>query len=436
MEQLHSEFSKVYSRFFSFIAKDRIKSRDMDLRQIHFHIGMVACTSILMWAYSILCYIYVSHPAPFTVGFICSAIHLFSPLLYRYSNRGFLICNIAIGMGLLFQTTFSYYTGGFMSYGVMWFPVLPMLAGIISGIRGAVIWAITAVALTLYFFISHLSGMIFPNFLDPKGYIYGLALLRFGWIYLITSMILLHLAVKQTSEDTLLEHSKKVDDLFRVLFHDLANSIGRISIGTSIAQRGHLSEKSNRGLEIVNEATASMFDITRNVRRMYAVSKGKAEMEIIPTSLNETIDYLKKIFAEELEKKKLKVDYDFEKHDGLSLLVEPISFKNQVLGNIISNAIKFSHPQSSIKIQAYPVNSTFCAVEIKDDGIGMPDILIQQIFDLTKKTNRPGTNGESGTGFGMHIMKSFMELYEGEVKVTSIESTGTTFRLILKGQWQ
>src|SRR5690606_16433531 len=124
---------------------------------------------------------------------------------------------------------------------------------------------------------------------------------------------------------------------------------------------------------------------------------------------------------------------DHESHYGITLMVEPVSFKNQVLGNIISNAIKFSHPGGFITVSAKAVNEETFAVEIKDTGIGMPEHILNTLFDMNKKTSRPGTIGESGTGFGLHIMRSFVEMYGGKVEVASQEGKGTTFGLFLKG---
>src|SRR5690606_31651961 len=109
-------------------------------------------------------------------------------------------------------------------------------------------------------------------------------------------------------------------------------------------------------------------------------------------------------------------------------------------GNIISNAIKFSPNGSHLNITVYPVSKNIVKLEFKDNGIGIPDSILTGLFNLKKKTSRSGTNGESGTGFGMHIMKSFVEMYGGSVKVESKVSnddvpSGTTVILTLKGNW-
>jgi signal transduction histidine kinase len=148
---------------------------------------------------------------------------------------------------------------------------------------------------------------------------------------------------------------------------------------------------------------------------------------------------VQRLYATELEKKNLKIEYDFQRYRGLNFLVEPVSFKNQVLGNAISNAIKFSMPSSKITIRTYPFNHQYHALEIVDSGIGIPPSLMSSLFDMSKKTSRPGTTGESGTGYGMHIMKSFVEMYQGKISVESLDdshpASGTTVKILLNARW-
>lgn len=435
----NSYLLKWYYLYFNYVSEPRIEKDDVSLKEIHAHTSMVLSTGILMWAYAFLAHASISSPLPTIVGYTCSLIHILSPVLYRWTNNTFWISNIALGAGFLHQFTFSYFTGGYDSFTLKWFSILPMLAGVISGMRSALIWGFITLVGTSIFLILKLSGFEFPNEISEVGRVWGNALILYGYIFLTTVMILVFVSIQSFSEKLLQEQGQKIDDLFRVLFHDLANSLGRINIGLTIAKKGnHHAEK---GVEIASQAADSMMEITSNVRRMYAVSKGKAEVDLVYTSLNESVEYLKKVFIGELEKKNIQIQYDFERNKDFKVLVEPVSFKNQVLGNIVSNAIKFSKPGGTIRITCYPVSSHYQAIEIRDYGIGMPESMIEQMFDLTKKTSRQGTGGEIGTGFGMHIMKSFVEMFQGQVLIESIEEgsgeeSGTTFKLILRGSWK
>ncbi len=430
-----------YFALFDFVARERAARKDLDLRVIHAHLNMVLTTGILMWSYAILAIGSFTTPVPGLVGVITSLIHLLSPLFFLLTANGKLVCGIALSAGLIHQMTFAYFSGGLASDVLMWLPILPLLAGYIAGRNCLLVWTgVTCIAIGSFLYLQN-TGHEFPVLISEHGYQSARGLLFVGWLFIIFCTTWVYISMKEHSEENLRVQGQKIDDLFRVLFHDLANSLGRINIGMNVCERENNNQKTTRGLQIIRDAQASMSEITQNVRRMYAASKGKTEVDLAPCPLNASIEYLQKMFASEIEKKKLKVQYDFKKNKGLSVVVDAVSFNNQVLGNIFSNAIKFSHPESTISINARPLNQQKVAIEITDTGIGMPQVLLESLFDMNKRTSRPGTTGESGTGFGMHIMKSFVEMYQGEVQIESVDkeisqNSGTNIRLILKGGFQ
>lgn len=440
MNRSPSKFLLWYDHLFEFLAAKRREKGDLELRWIHTLTVSVLSTGILMWAYTGLACFAMNSTLPGALGIFLSLIHILSPLLFRFTNNVYLISNIFIGSGFIHQAVFGYYSGGFNSFCLKWFAILPLLAGITSGRKGAITWFILTMSANLGFLILNIQGHQFPYELSKTGYILGNSLILFGFIFLTTILISIYVYLGDRAEKILMSQRKKIDDLFRVLFHDLANPLGRLDIGLNLTRREVMSESAARGLEIASQASNSMMEITENVRKMYALSKGDSNVNLTHIPLNEAVNYIQKVFSTDLQKKDINVIYDHFKYQGLSILVEPISFKNQVLGNILSNAIKFSPPSGSVNIIAYPISQQFFAIEVRDFGIGIPQHLLPHVFDFSKKVNRPGTLGEPGTGFGMQIMKSFIEMYGGSVSVESKESTsglpsGTTIRLVLRGKW-
>jgi signal transduction histidine kinase len=433
------KFINYYFKLYDFLAVKRIKANDLDLRRIHNHTFVTLCTGILMWSYAFLAFLSLSTPVPGLVGITCSIIHSLTPFLFRFTNNAYMISNIMIGSAMVHQATYSYYSGGFDSHILIWFGILPLLGGIIAGKKGVICWAVITSIVAAGFGLLEFSNHSFPQVEMPWGHMTAQALLVFGLIFLITSIIYVMLVLNENQEKLLAEESKNIEDLFRVLFHDLANPLNRISIGLSIARRQSSAESKNNGIEIATKASDSMMEITQNVRRMYFVSKGQLNSDLNYFSLNDSVEYIQKLYANELEKKNLRIEYDFKRYQGLMLLVEPVSFKNQVLGNAISNAIKFSNPSSNIIIRTYPCESHFHALEIVDTGVGIPPALMNSLFDVSKKNSRPGTAGENGTGYGMHIMKSFVEMYRGKISVESSDDShpvsGTTIRILLNAKW-
>jgi signal transduction histidine kinase len=440
MKSFFTPFMRCYQYLFQFVAARRLEKNDIDLREIQVQLAVVISTGVLMWAYALLAYVSIDSSVPGIIGFFCAAIHGLSPLLFRVSNSSYMAANFLLTAGIVHQSSFAFYSGGFSSNLLIWFGILPMIGGVINGRLGALTWMVITLAVSSCFLLLELNDYQFPNMISEQGRLWSQALQVFGWIFLSSTIVIVYSTLQKNTEQRLNEQGQKIDDLFRVLFHDLANPLGRIAIGLSIARKQLPETENNRGLEIARVASDSMMEITQNIRKMYAVSKGKAHVDLSLTTLNSAVDYIIKLYGSELEKKKIKVEYNFKKNVGLCLRVEPVSFKNQVLANIISNAIKFSPEESQITITVYPVSKDSYKVEIKDNGIGIPEDLLGQLFDINKKTSRPGTHGEAGTGFGMHIMKSFVEMYGGKVIIESKDrkvsnQSGTTIKLILKGEW-
>ncbi len=113
------------------------------------------------------------------------------------------------------------------------------------------------------------------------------------------------------------------------------------------------------------------------------------------------------------------------------------SFINSVILNILTNAIKFSPGGSTVNIFGEKSGSSIL-LRVCDRGIGMPENILQKIFSLGHATSRPGTDKEEGTGFGMPLVKKFIDIYGGSIVVESVEgsrdqdNSGTTVTISLK----
>ncbi|WP_462318936.1 sensor histidine kinase [Marinilabilia sp.] len=101
-----------------------------------------------------------------------------------------------------------------------------------------------------------------------------------------------------------------------------------------------------------------------------------------------------------------------------------------ILRNLISNAIKLTHPQGQIHIRTEK-NVKNITVIISDNGIGIKEEVIPTLWDFTKLNSTPGTQGEKGTGFGLLICKGLVEKHGGEIWVESEHGRGTDFKFTL-----
>lgn len=109
--------------------------------------------------------------------------------------------------------------------------------------------------------------------------------------------------------------------------------------------------------------------------------------------------------------------------------INPEKFQ-RVLDNLISNAAKFSKTYDKIEIT---LNSTrqYILIEVKDNGLGIPQALLPQIFDRFSKAGRKGLNGEKSTGLGLSISRQIVEKHDGRIEVQSEEGVGSVFTIRL-----
>ena len=108
--------------------------------------------------------------------------------------------------------------------------------------------------------------------------------------------------------------------------------------------------------------------------------------------------------------------------------LDPLRF-NQILTNIISNAIKFSYKNGRILISVVSDENNL-TIQVSDEGIGIPDTIKDEIFDVFTSSGRSGTSGEKSTGLGLYITKRLVEFHNGEISIFSNESNGATVKLV------
>ncbi|GBD86682.1 sensor protein EvgS precursor [bacterium BMS3Abin03] len=104
---------------------------------------------------------------------------------------------------------------------------------------------------------------------------------------------------------------------------------------------------------------------------------------------------------------------------------------NQVIVNLISNAIKFSPEETTIEISANIFNDKFIEFIVKDEGIGISEENKDKLFKIGKMFSTEGTKGEKGTGLGLTLVKQIVEKHGGELWFYSTPGEGSEFHFTL-----
>jgi len=101
-----------------------------------------------------------------------------------------------------------------------------------------------------------------------------------------------------------------------------------------------------------------------------------------------------------------------------------------IIRNLVTNAVKYTSRGGNVRILAGRINDNVL-IEVIDTGIGLSADRLNELFDMKEMNSTPGTENEPGTGFGLILTQSFVEMNQGRLEVESTEGKGTTFRFDL-----
>jgi signal transduction histidine kinase len=252
---------------------------------------------------------------------------------------------------------------------------------------------------------------------------------------ILADEVIAHLDL-QLREKELEELSAQRSKIVNIVSHDLRNPLsGIIGIAKLVGEDGVEDEKELAYMMQLIDKSA--MHLLQNVNNLLDVS----QIESVPLQLNPSLIDIKKATlnivslhraAAKVKNIELETVFNiFEKG-----LYDEVRFE-QILGNLITNAIKFTPAGGKITIRLwYPIQPSGKAkqglkFEVEDTGIGIPEKFMDILFTKFGEHGRQGTTGEKSFGLGLPMLKGLIDSHGGNVVVKSKEGEGTIFTVFL-----
>jgi len=223
----------------------------------------------------------------------------------------------------------------------------------------------------------------------------------------------------------LVELNQTKDRFFGIIAHDIRSPI--VALESVDDQMNYYLKKDNTGKltelgGLVGKTARHLNSLLDNLLNWALVQTSSMPYNPERINVSEIFNEVNELVEGNLKMKNISLVKDYP--DALIIEADSPSF-NTILRNLISNAIKFSHPNSKIFLSAEKLNgkTTFT---VKDQGIGIEREKLASLFTLNKKSNK-GTAGEKGTGLGLILCKDLVELNKGKISVESEIGKGATF---------
>lgn len=214
-------------------------------------------------------------------------------------------------------------------------------------------------------------------------------------------------------------------DFISNVSHELRTPLASLKALTETLQNGALSdpEAGPRFLDRIHTEVDALTQMTQELLDLSRIESGQASLNFESVSPRKLIHTAAERMKAQIERAGLKLDVACE--DGLPNITADRNRLEQVLVNLVHNAVKFNKPGGSIALGAEPVpGGVRC--EVRDTGVGIPPESLSRIFERFYRVD--SSRAGSGTGLGLSIAKHIIEAHGGKIWAESEEGRGSIFR--------
>lgn len=239
--------------------------------------------------------------------------------------------------------------------------------------------------------------------------------------------------VELTEARTALEKSNRERDQFmKVVAHELQNPLTSMKMNASMLQNyiDQLSpEKIKERIGRIADTAENMTQIVQKILEMRLLKEGQTKLEVIPIAVDFFVPQVVAHYQEQAQAKEITLHY--KSPNGKCQVLADKTALQQILENLLSNALKYSHPQTNIHI------TTTCQADsvqlvVRDEGQGLTSEDLEHIFNEFATLSARPTGGERSTGLGLAIVKMLVEAMGGQVQAESPgKNQGSTFTVTL-----
>ena len=227
---------------------------------------------------------------------------------------------------------------------------------------------------------------------------------------------------------------KQVEDLkqnfMSLMSHDLKTPVSKIAglADIMLAQNQFHNKAGKKNLEDIINSTKELNGFITNILDLVKVKSKNISLHLISRDINQTINKVISNLSYEATKNHITIKTELAP-------LYPIQYDPQlmerVISNIIVNAIKYSGQNSNIDIKTSD-NAQWVLIEIKDNGVGIPEKDLAFIFEKFYRVQNNTNYQVKGSGLGLFLVDYFIKLHKGELNVESTLGKGTNFKIKLR----
>ncbi len=223
------------------------------------------------------------------------------------------------------------------------------------------------------------------------------------------------------------EIEKRISEFYSVVSHELRTPLTSIRAALGMIEGGlcgPLPEKATKLVEIARTESDRLIRLINDMLDLRKIEAGKLELHLEPCQPNALVDATLNAIQGMANEASVNVVSDVETDTSVSCDKDRII---QVLTNLVSNAVKFSQPGSSIKVKVETDDTGSCRFSVIDNGPGIAKEHMHKLFEQFGQVDSSESRAKGGTGLGLAVSKGLVEEHKGKIGVESKVGIGSTF---------
>jgi signal transduction histidine kinase/CheY-like chemotaxis protein len=374
----------------------------------------------------------------------CMALGAIAPLA---ALRGRLSTSAHLVTGSVFAVTIStsYVTGGIAEAGYAWIYIVPLVAGLLGGVRCLALWGVIALAATLSMCFGGIGPlrvtMELPDAFASWQSVFDVILIFTTILIIIGTFLRTRTLAERESQAMVADlalaeiDARKADQAKSVFLatmsHEIRTPMNGVIGMSDLLLEMPLGEQQRRFAELIKSSGEALLSILNDVLDYSKIEAGHMELEAAVFDARALIEQTVELVAARGHDQRVTFFADVDPAMPVAAVGDAGRLR-QVLMNLLGNAAKFTLKgdiEVRLRVVERAAESVQITIAVRDTGVGIASEALDRLFKPFSQADPTIARQFGGTGLGLAISRRIVELMHGELSVQSTRGTGSTFTI-------